>query len=850
MDYAISVCKKLGSEFKNLDLIRPMRAGHYDSGARLNYNITSVTGAVAFRATFIVEKFVGGGFAGQVYKVKLIDLKPEDAKIEGLEVNQFYAIKILVPPSSFSLLFRNALYWLGFQGAFQLQVNPAASRAGALWQKFIRRAALVKLNSEDCVVNIFATFIDEDIGSTGEISEWVDGRTWRLEVNEYQDLLDTWSRSFSRGKEEVWQQQQKTDLGSPEYQAKRIFMHKFVSLLHDIGGYEFARQYEWSTCKSQPNCLKREGVKNSKNDGLIAVDFRAGLALLPFLPMSPGDFKLIIGGIKRGSLVQFDRGDISKLEAFVKTHKSKFEDMLPLLDELKTAEGIYRNSVPDITHNHIRLLYDSVLWSVIFKSAITGWRVSNLIDDSGLHELQNDRVKVLLFAVLGLIPVFGNPIRRFWQHDLWRKHYTAMFTNKKYFLSSLKGRIIEILLNWYRDGRVEEETALKIINKSYKYIFHLPFSFLPVSFHRFFTDLDFAKQKLAYILVRPIRLYFNAKMREDWLLDMVNDGRRKHLLTNEDAAIIISEIKEPFIQKYLKSLAVHVCTLPVTQVVSVTIAIIFVFMHPEMPRASAWAVGLGIIAIFQVIPISPGSLVRGLYVLYLVIKERNFKDYSIAVFLGFFKYIGYLAFPIQMTHRYPALARFMSVHWATEAVHIVPVFGEGGALLEHKVFTWFYNWPLTIRRRMQKRAKIRAVTPTRYWHIPVIAVATALIFTCADFFYFKLYGALPSMQNLWWLAFFVPLVCGGVLTVAAGGLRFKYRVFGAVFCGILSGAFFTLLRVLAFPLNYPLDSAHLVPPLLWSMFVFAVFMTLGVVLTELRLPEPSYSMSGSNLKRD
>ncbi len=47
-------------------------------------------------------------------------------------------------------------------------------------------------------------------------------------------------------------------------------------------------------CKSQPNCLKRNGTK--ADSGLVAVDFRAGLALLPFLPMSPGDFKLIING--------------------------------------------------------------------------------------------------------------------------------------------------------------------------------------------------------------------------------------------------------------------------------------------------------------------------------------------------------------------------------------------------------------------------------------------------------------------------------------------------------------------------------------------------------------------------
>ena len=48
---------------------------------------------------------------------------------------------------------------------------------------------------------------------------------------------------------------------------------------------------------------------------------------------------------------------------------------------------------------------------------------------------------------------------------------------------------------------------------------------------------------------------------------MVAEGQEEQILTKEDAGIILSRIEEPFIQKYLKSLAVHVCTLPITQIV-------------------------------------------------------------------------------------------------------------------------------------------------------------------------------------------------------------------------------------------------------------------------------------------
>ncbi|MHC4357028.1 MAG: hypothetical protein ACYS0H_30385, partial [Planctomycetota bacterium] len=68
--------------------------------------------------------------------------------------------------------------------------------------------------------------------------------------------------------------------------------------------------------------------------------------------MSPGDFKLIAKGLARGSLVQFDRGSIAKLEAFMEARADEFADMGEMLRELKTAEAVYRDSLPDVTHNH------------------------------------------------------------------------------------------------------------------------------------------------------------------------------------------------------------------------------------------------------------------------------------------------------------------------------------------------------------------------------------------------------------------------------------------------------------------------------------------------------------------
>ena len=824
-EYSIEVHKDLEKEFKQLALHRPMRVERYEIGTELAYDITAVGSTLKAKVHLIIRKFVGGGFAGQVYQVEITGIESETGPIDNLEVGGVYAIKILIPPSAFSLLFRNVLYWVGFQGPFQLQVNPAAGRAGALWQKFIRRGAKIQFGTESAVVDIYATFVDNSLGSCGELSEWVEGRTWRLEVDDNLDVLKRWIK----GKKADPQK-----LGSPEYRAKLEFMRQFVELLHQMGAHEFARQYEWSTWKSQPNCLKRSGTEDSPSKGLTAVDFRAGLALLPFLPMSPGDFKLIATGLLRGSLVQFDRGNIKKLRQFIGDHKENFAGMERGLEELEGAEQIYRNSVPDITHNHIRLLYSPTLWSTMLKSAITGWRVRNLINRQCRDRLQKNTVLTLLFFLLGLIPLIGRFFRRIWGQPFWRAHYRMILTSADYLRRAVRAKFIEKIINWHRAGRLDDNRALSVSKQIRHCIYHWPLSLLPVGIHKILTDWPYAKERLDYYLLRPVRLYFNNDLREQWLRDMVTEGKQKHLLSNEDAGVILAQIDEPYIQKYLKSLAVHVCTLPVTQVVSLIVAIIYVVTHPELPRAQAYGIGLGIIALFQVVPISPGSLVRGLYVLYLVIRERNFKDYNIAVFLGFFKYIGYLAFPIQMTYRYPALARFMAGHWSTEAVHVVPVFGERGALLEHKIFNLFYNWPLTIRRRMRKRSEMRAEMQPRYWHIVLCAVAGTGIFVSADWLYMDQLGALPGLKVIWGFAVIVPLLIGIVVTLGAGGAALWKRIAGAALCAVAVGVFSAIVSGL-FGTSAPVGASTIAIIGIWRAFAFTMISVLGVLLTEVKI---------------
>ncbi len=877
-------------------LLRPRNVDLYQPGTRLDYDVRGIYPDRPGRVSLEIERFVGGGYAGQVYRVKLLEIDAPEGPIGELEVGGFYAMKILKPPAPMAQRFRDLIYKLGFQGPFTIQVNPVAARAGALWQKFIRRAAAETFGSERHVADIHATFTDPVIGACGEFSEWIDGRTWRYETDDDLSARRHWKPG-----------QDDSQVGSPEYRAKKVFMDRLVEMLHEMGAPELARQYTWWTCKSQPNCLKRRQAETDPAGGLTAVDFRAGLALLPVLPMSPADVALIFKGLLRGSLVQFDRGNLEGLRRYVEARSELFQDMAGALDELRSCEVVYRNSMPDITHNHVRLLYSSSLWSQILDSTAQSYRVRGIADEETTEGLRASQLRTLCFWKLGLVAklsllagvlvllygavkwvwdgpaakLLGNPrqwawplsgewtlgafagiilgllllrIRAMWGRADIRRHTIKALTCPGYLLRAMRGRMAERIIDWVRCGRVSPAKAVALTRSPVRAFGHFLLSFIPLVFlHRMLTDRRYARDLLWYIFVRPVRLLFSPELREQWLREMVSDGQRRHMLTEEDAHEILSRIKEPYIQKYLKSLAVHVCTLPVTQLVGVIIGA-WIAVSQGMNWAQFLATTGAIIAIFAVTPISPGSITRGLYVVYLVIRERNFRDYNIAVFLGFFKYVGYLAFPIQMAYRYPVLARFMAAHWATGAVHVVPVFGEHGALLEHGVFDLFYNYPLTLRRRLGEKAQIREKLAARHIHALGLGLLAAAGWIACASAYSRITGSglvrwaddgslllTHSLQVLWPAVILLPALAGGLTSMLAGGLGSARRILLSVGCGALAGvlgaaAVLTLQggEALSGRLASGAGIWHVSMYLLWRVFLFALLAALGGAFAETR----------------
>ena len=423
--YSLELAKALRQRVLDAGLSLPFRASRHEEDDVLDLAFTMVWPEVEGRGRFRIERYVGGGFAGQVYRcvVESLDL-PSAGAAGGLRVGMRCAVKVMRPAGRLTAAFRGLLYRIGFQAPFSAEVLACACRAGLLWQRAARAGAQAEFGDADAVADVYASFFDADVGAFGEIREWVEGRVWRLESDTQPRLRRRWRDADPRA------------TGSPEFVAKRQFMHRFVRLLHALGAPELARQYEWWTMKSQPNVLKRAGFDGDPAAGLCAVDFRAGLVLLPFLPMSPRDLGLIVEGLRRGSLVQFDRGDFGALRRYAAAHPAVFGPLAPMIDTLERYDTAYRRSMPDLSHQGLRLLVDGRLRADVRRGLAAGYACEGLAAPAFADTLADRPVRFTAFWALGWVPLLGGLVRRLWAVTAYREHWRLFLTRPAYFAAA------------------------------------------------------------------------------------------------------------------------------------------------------------------------------------------------------------------------------------------------------------------------------------------------------------------------------------------------------------------------------------------------------------------------------
>ena len=84
-EYSVETYRELEQEFQKAALHRPRRIKRYEAGTELEYEVTGVADANRAVVRLVIDKFVGGGFAGQVYRVKILDVQSGDRPVAGIE---------------------------------------------------------------------------------------------------------------------------------------------------------------------------------------------------------------------------------------------------------------------------------------------------------------------------------------------------------------------------------------------------------------------------------------------------------------------------------------------------------------------------------------------------------------------------------------------------------------------------------------------------------------------------------------------------------------------------------------------------------------------------------------------
>jgi len=83
----------------------------------------------------------------------------------------------------------------------------------------------------------------------------------------------------------------------------------------------------------------------------------------------------------------------------------------------------------------------------------------------------------------------------------------------------------------------------------------------------------------------------------------------------------------------------------------------------------------------------------------------------------------------------------------------------------------------------------------------------------------------------------VPLLIGIVATIGAGGAPLWKRIAGAALCGVIVGLSSTVLSGLL-GTNDPIGVSAIAINGVWRAFVFTLVSVSGVLLTEIKMPEP------------
>lgn len=674
-----------------------LRPGGYDPGDTVKARIKDIDG-VERDAAFRIDRYCGGGFAGQVYRATVVICDQN-----WLTPGHPYALKFFRTRSGLRKRFRDVMYFLAFQSPFPHQFNEAAVRTGVFMTRLLRIVSKVEFGTEAPINDCYGSFWDDHVGSFAEVDEWVEGRVSDPDV----DSGIFTRRSHNR---RVWRERRSGNLNTgpmmqsdSEIAAKRRFMDAWVRMCSVLGIEDLARQVYWWTGMSQPNVLTR-----TTGEGLqfVWVDRRPGL---PGFLLSLGDFPLLFNAILRGSIPPFDRINFKKLRNWSKApNGAEWES---LVDRLHEIDDEYHRAQVDIIGHHFRLIADSRLKRSVMRGIVDYWRRTGRIDGDVRGRLIANSLRAVPHLLLSCIPILGCRLQKFVGNAGYREHIRRMFGEASYRWDYFDRRRKIDLAMWLRDNRIAEGRGDKCLRSLPAYFRDLIFfSWQPPTWQRFFTDWATAKDSLRRLFTSPLKYVFvvpyRRKVNLDWVHERTEEDVRHGYVSREEAEVFTSIGGSETMQKYVTGIMVTLALQPASELVFIALAAIlgikglsdFEGVKHSIGGLGWWAVPLGI----AFVAVSPAGILRFVYCIVQWIRNRHV-PYGTALSLSLFRAIGDLAFIIQTARTYPQFSGYLLTSSLCHLVGLVPVFGERGGLLNIWVATAVLSWPASWKAWLGKR---------------------------------------------------------------------------------------------------------------------------------------------------
>jgi len=665
-------------------LVHPRRHC-YSQGEQVRADVFGLDGHPLGEERFRIGFSPGSGFGGQVYQAQPLEGVIDVPGMDGAAAP--VALKILVPQATRKRVFRDLLFRLSYQTSFAPRLRLEALRCGLIWQELVRTAASLEFGTESLVARPYGYFWDARLASYVEIHQWIEGRPVRYEVDDR--LLLRWLGST-------------VEIFDSEISRKQACMAALVKLCQNMGALGLARQYEWYTLVSQVNLLTRISRCDGQGE-FTGVDWRPGLAVPFFLPLSPVHARMIWQGLFRGVYTHYDEVDFKRLEVYVRTHADAFEPLAALIRQLKEDDACYRAGLPDLWNAPDRLLRQADGRRQVRKAAINDWcRLGRVSKNEAAH-LHTGRGRFYSYLLLDNIPLVGGAMMRWMGNEDYRQHVHRFLSDETYRKQTLVNQRSSDLLDWQARGRISLEHKDQLANSMNTYLMDkIVWSWLPAGLHRYATDPCKRKQVMQGLTVQPLRLLVDSSFRQSWLDQVLTHQMHKGILSLEQVENLRAQVKEQRMQGFLRDLGLTIGLEFFAKLLYLILAVYGLRTRNFLPLGMA---ALG--------PIAPSGIVRAIYVLAQLIiglpailitrDNKLFWTRILGLTTAPWRFVGNLFAPLEMFAYYNEMSLVLGDYLVSKMVSMVPVLGGRGKVLEYWAFNLTYNLPLSLRKMVEEK---------------------------------------------------------------------------------------------------------------------------------------------------